>query len=154
MRMIVLEIAEGKNYLFLIGSRDKPDREFRERIESQINGAMEGLTEGLFEGDKGQYKITWGVQVNHEPGIPVLEPGGAEAGEQIEIGKRYLLFGLVDSSEETKLTPEELETMQGETAEKIAGVQVPDGAGRTAVILLQDCSVTWQIFQNYKRLFM
>ncbi len=138
MRYRIFQIEPHVSYGITIGSRIKPDSEFREQVVSQIDRAMSS-----FERDRGQtHKVAivpdWELDGSSEsglpsgigfPGIPYLYPG-----------KQYLMFALLYSEPSSKesLSNSELEFYRKEVEGMISGFT---NSVRAALVLLQDCSV-------------
>lgn len=157
MNFVTYEIKEGEHYLFSIGSRIKPDSLLREAIERTINEAMEEVKH-IDTGsrrtppDPDKYNTRWSCQITHEPGGQ--ETGSGEI-EPLKFDTNYLIFGLIQSGETgDRLSEEELEELRVSTAEKIDMIREPEDMGKIALVILQDGTVTRQIFPGYNRIYI
>lgn len=136
MRYLVQGIDPDKSYGITIGSRVKPDSQFREQVVSQIDKAMSSFQRG-----KGQTH-TLAIVPDWEPGelglpeIPPLSPGS-----------QYLVFALLysDPSSKESLSNSELEFYRKEIEGMLGGIL---DTTRSALVLLQDCTIrvmeTWK----------
>jgi len=136
MKYAVVQIDPNKSYGITIGSRVKPDSEFREQVVSQIDRAMSS-----FNRDKGQ-TYTLAIVPDWEPGepglpeVPVLTPGG-----------QYLIFALLysDSGSKESLSNSELELYRKEIEGMLGGLL---DKTKASLVLLQDCTIrvmeTWR----------
>jgi hypothetical protein len=129
MRYAIFPINEYRSYAITIGSRVKPDSQFRETVNQQIEEAM-----GAFDLSEGQ---TYQIAI-----IPDSE--GDESGDREMSGLRdsnqYLIFALLYSNLDSgeSLTDSELEGIRGEIGSMLKGVF---GEARVALIVLRDCTV-------------
>jgi hypothetical protein len=136
MKYAVVQIDPNKSYGITIGSRVKPDSEFREQVVSQIDRAMSS-----FNRDKGQTH-TLAIVPDWEPGepglpeVPVLTPGA-----------QYLIFALLysDSGSKESLSNSELELYRKEIEGMLGGLL---DRTKASLVLLQDCTIrvmeTWR----------
>ena len=133
MRYAIYKIEPSLSYLITIGSRDKPDSEFRERVQSDINRAM-----GAFSRERGS---------SHALAI-VTDSNSAESGEESTIpelfpGGQYLIFALFSSGEISAEFREELSGNQTELEgafRRLLGEDNPSDIS-IGLVLLRDCSV-------------
>lgn len=131
MRYAIYPINPRKSYGITIGSRAKPDSEFRALVKGQIERAM-----GAFERDENQsHSIAivpdWDTAESGLPEVPALSPR-----------EQYLIFAIFyspnpDSAE--SLSTQELEFYREEIGAMLEGVLGPT---RAALVLLRDCSVS------------
>ena len=136
MRYAVFQIDPNKSYGITVGSRVKPDSEFREQVASQIDRAMIS-----FNREKGQTH-TLAIVPDWEPGepglpeVPVLNPG-----------YQYLIFVLLYSDPVSKesLSNSELDLYRKEVEGMLGGLL---DRTKAALVLLQDCTIrvmeTWK----------
>ena len=131
MRYSVFPIYSNKSYGITIGSRVKPDSEFREQVVSQIDKAMSS-----FERDKDQtHKVA--IVPDWEPGelgLPEIAP--------LSSGRQYLIFALLysDPSSKESLSNSELEFYRKEIEGMLGGLLDTTNA-KAALVLLQDCTI-------------
>lgn len=131
MRYYVYEIDPTRTYGFTIGSRIRPDTEFREQVRNQIDQAM-----NLFDRDRTETHSIAIVQ-DYEfsdtglPTVPVLTGGS-----------QYLIFAILYSAPDSaeSLSDYELELFRAEVGNMIAAAM--GDSAKIALILLQDCSVS------------
>ena len=131
MRYSVFPIYSNKSYGITIGSRVKPDSEFREQVVSQIDKAMSS-----FERSENQ---THKVAI-----VPDSEPleGGSPELPRLETRAQYLIFALFYSKEGDSgeaLDNHNLELYRAEIESMLSGIV---GETRAALVLLRDCSVS------------
>jgi hypothetical protein len=130
MRYATFSINPRKSYGITIGSRDKPDSQFRETVRENLDRAMESFE---LEEDQG-YSIAI-----------VQDTGSAESGlpeiPSLNNREQYLIFALLNSDPDSgdSLTERELEEYRVEIWGMLRGVL---GKTKAALILLQDCTVT------------
>lgn len=134
MRYAVFKILPSSSYMITIGSREKPDGAFRERVSSDIDQALE-----KFSRERGASHSIAVIRSNYEENgeetIPEIFPGG-----------QYLIFALMYSNRldpaESK-SDQELEEDRLEITRALEKIIDPVmNSISIGVILLQDCSVT------------
>ena len=131
MRYAIFPINPHKSYGITIGSRVKPDSEFREQVVSQIDRAMSS-----FDRHESQ---THKVAI-----VPDWEPSEGGYPESPELGARgqYLIFALLYSKEGASgepLSNQDLELYKTEIEGMFSEIF---GETRAALVLLRDCSVS------------
>lgn len=139
MRYVIYSINPNRSYGITIGSRVKPDSQFREQVKSQIDKAMIS-----FERTENQnYRIAilpdWD---SAELGIPEILPTLDSRGQ-------YLIFALLyspDPNSAESLSNQELELYREEIETMLEGII---GEARAALVLLRDCSVSVIETDNY-----
>ncbi len=132
MRYAIYPIDPRKSYGITIGSRVKPDSEFRELIRSQIDTAM-----GSFEREENQR-----YEIAILPDWETAESGIPEAPPSLDSGKQYLIFALLyspDPGSAESLLSGELEFYREELEIMLEGIL---GETRAALVLLRDCTVS------------
>lgn len=139
MRYYIQEIKPNLSYGITIGSRVKPDSEFRDLVKSQIDRAMES-----FERES---------QFTHEiaiiPDWDSSESGILELPLLYAYGKQYLIFVILYSAPDTaeSLSKEEIELYKSEIERMLSGTLGEEAVA--ALVLLQDCSVNvFEIMRN------
>ncbi len=139
MRYSIYSINPNRSYGITIGSRVKPDSQFREQVKNQINEAMVS-----FERTENQsYRIAilpdWD---SAELGIPEIPPTLDSRGQ-------YLIFALLyspDPNSAESLSDQELGLYREEIKTMLEGII---GEARAALVLLRDCSVSVIETDNY-----
>ena len=125
MRFEAVTLSEIDKYSFVIGTKNKPDNDLKERIRSQIGEAMESLG---FSPDS--YSVTVRRDNWEEPedrGYP-----------ELSYHSTYILFAITKSGDSAEsLSDRELEEQREELAR---GIFPPEGS-RVALVLLQDSSI-------------
>lgn len=131
MRYAIFEINPYRSYGITIGSRVKPDSTLRERIQSQIDTAMEALERISPQ--------THRIAIIHDGDIS--EIGVPEVLPYLKPYKQYLIFAILYSRDESRepLAPQDLESYRKELLGMFEGIL---GSTRGALVLLQDCSVS------------
>lgn len=129
MRYAIFEIKEHRSYAITIGSREKPDSQFRDLVTGQINRAMESFTRDKAQGHK--------ISVIHD--WETADSGASDLSEIPGHGQ-YLIFALRSSEPGTgnRLSEEEL-MKYGRELELMFGSLLGDT--KAAHVLLQDCTV-------------
>ena len=131
MRYLIYPVYPARSYSITIGSRDKPDSEFRELIREQIDKAMSS-----FERQRGEAHTVAVI-----PDWQIGEPG-LESLPNLPNNGQYLIFALLYSNPDSaeKLSNQELELYRRDLEEALSGIANKET--RAALILLQDCSVS------------
>lgn len=137
MDFAIYKIEPHVSYMIAISPRVKPDSEFRERVQSQINKAMEAFERAPGQSHKvaivpeEELSESNGGLSPKEPGIPripYLKPGG-----------QYLIFALRKSSGDSAEL-EDIRELEAYREELEAMFSLLDSA-IVGLVLLQDCSV-------------
>lgn len=133
MRYAIFKIIPTVSYMITIGSREKPDGAFREKVSSNIDQALE-----KFSRERGASHSIAVIQSNYEE-------NGEETIPEIAAGGQYLIFALtysnpLDSAESKR--DQELEEARLEITRALERIVDPvTNDIHIGVILLQDCSV-------------
>lgn len=131
MKYYIYEIDPTRTYGFTIGSRLRPDTEFREQVRNQIDQAMK-----MFDRESTETHSIAIVQDYEfsETGLPTVP--------ELKGGSQYLIFAILYSAPDSaeSLSDLELELFRNEVARMIE-TGMGDSA-KIALILLQDCSVS------------
>ena len=131
MRYAIFPINPNRSYGITIGSRVKPDSEFREQVVSQIDRAMRS-----FKRHEGQTH-TLAIVPDWEP-----SEGGFPELPELKARAQYLVFVLLYSKEGDSgepLSNQDLELYKAEIEAMLEGIL---GDTRAALVVLRDCSVT------------
>lgn len=131
MRYAIYEINPRKSYGITIGSRVKPDSQFREQVKSQIDKAMDSFERNPEQG--------YGIAI--VPDWDSAESGSSEI-PSLNYRGQYLIFALLyspDPDSAESLSNQEIELYREEIGEMLSGIA---GETRAALVLLRDCSVS------------
>ena len=131
MRYAIFPINPHKSYGITIGSRVKPDSEFREQVVSQIDRAMSSFDRHESQTHKVAIVPDWEPSEGGYPELPELRTQG-----------QYLIFALLYSKEGASgelLSNQDLELYKTEIEGMFSEIF---GETRAALVLLRDCSVS------------
>lgn len=139
MRYSIYSINPNRSYGITIGSRVKPDSQFREQVKNQINEAMVSFERTENQSHRIAILPDWD---SAELGIPEIPPTLDSRGQ-------YLIFALLyspDPNSAESLSDQELGLYREEIKTMLEGII---GEARAALVLLRDCSVSVIETDNY-----